>query len=77
MKVVEEVGGVDEVVEGSWEAAATWLTGAAVFSNGRPCLSKKVSARVATSLAVMVSTCFPMISLIREGIVLSRCSRLI
>ena len=69
--------GVDEEAEeeDAGGAAATWLIGVAVFSRGRPCLSKKVSANLATSVAAIVSTCFPIISLILGGIVLRRCSR--
>ena len=73
MKVEDGVDEEDE--EGAGDAAATWLIGVAVFSSGLPCLSKKVSANLATSVAVIVSTCLPMISLILEGIVLRRCSR--
>ena len=65
----------EEVEDEAGGAAATWLTGVAFFSSGRPCLSKYVSAILATSVAVMFSTCFPMMSLILGGMVLSRCSR--
>ena len=66
-----EAGGVEVV----GEVVETWLTGLTFFSMGLPCLSKNVSARVATSVDDIVSTCFPMISLIRDGIVFKRCSR--
>ena len=72
MKGVDEEGGGGAVVEA--EAVETWLTGLACFSTGLPCLSKKVSAILATSSDVIDSTSFPIISLILGGIVLRRCS---
>ena len=54
----------------------TWLMGAECFSSGLPVRSKKESAALATSSAVMLSTSFPSISLMRGGIVFSRCSLL-
>ena len=64
---------VDEVVEDD-EEGATLLTGVAAFSTGRPLRSKKSSASLATSAEDMLSTSFPIISRMREGIVFSRCS---
>ena len=62
------------VVDEAFEEGVTWLMGAAVFSVGRPCLSKKSSACLATCSAVNPSTSFPIISLIRGGMDLRTCS---
>ena len=65
-----DADGVDE----AFEDEATWLIGVEGFSVGRPFLSKKSSACLATCSAVSPSTSFPIISLMRGGIDLSTCS---
>ena len=72
--VEEEVRGGEGVAE-AVEEAMTLLMDADCFSVGLPWRSKNVSAILATSSDDISSTSFPIISLIREGIVLSRCSR--
>ena len=65
-------GGVDELVG----ADVTWLTVVERdFSVGRPCLSKYLSAVVATCSAVIDSTSLPMYSRMRGGRLLRTCSR--
>ena len=60
------------VVDEGFEEEVMWLMGAEIFSVGRPCLSKKSSACFATCSAVNPSTSFPMISLMRGGMVFSQ-----
>ena len=63
-----------EEVDEMFEEDETWLMGAEIFSVGRPFLSKKSSACLATCSAVSPSTSLPMISLMRGGIDLRTCS---
>ena len=85
MKEVDAAAVADEGVEETKADAAvgcsvdvvvTWLIEDESFSRSRPLRSKKESAAVATSAAVILSTSFPSISRMRDGSVLSRCSRL-